>query len=299
MEMNKDNLKKDLCYTSSGTILNRNMTSTGFWVDSALLQNDSVDEIAELFLLNSMIDKNNPESIYAINKYLKYPFTEITALSGNIMYSGLKKIKLEKNYRLDMTLDEVMKRRKSSRKYTGDNVAANHLSTILRASNGVTHYITDGNSIRQQRTCPSGGGLYPVKLYVYVNKIRNLKKGVYVYDPIQDCLYLIQDDSNNLTRFLDLESNNELPNIKETAFILFFIIEQWKSVSKYGSSGLKFAYLEVGEMAQNGHLAAACLGLGSCAYASFSSDLVKDLLKIDGHYENFQHAILFGISAEK
>jgi len=298
MEINNNNLKQAICYTSSGTLLNRNITSTGFLVDSTLLQNDSIDEIADLFLLNSNINKNNCESIYSINKYLNYPFTEITALSGNIVYSGLKKVELEKPYRLDMSLEEVIKRRKSSRNYTGDIAPANYLSTILRASGGITHYIMDGNSIRQQRTCPSGGGLYPIKLYIYVNKLKILHKGIYIYDPIQDCLYLIENNLNKIIQFLDSETNDLLPNLEDASFILFFVTEHWKSLSKYGSSAVKFVHIEIGEMAQNAHLAATCLGLGSCAYASFTAEKVHNLLNIDGAYESFQHAILFGLSGE-
>lgn len=299
MEKSNYKLKSDLCYASSGFILNRNLSSTGFLVDSMFLQNDEIDEIAENYVLNTSIDQDNHELVYSINKYLKYPFTEMTALSGNVIYSGLKKTALEKSYRLDIALEEAIKKRKSSRKYTGDYVPENYLSTILRASSGITHYMTDGESIRQQRTCASGGGLYPVKIYILVNNLRNMKHGVYVYDPLQDCLFNIENNQNELIQFIDNESKNEIVDIKSTTFILFFTIECWKSISKYGSAGLKFAHIEIGEMAQNAHLAAACLGLGACAYASFSVKSVNKILKIDGNYESFQHAIVFGINAEK
>ena len=291
-------IKQDLCFSSSGYLLNRNIASTGFCIDSSFLHNDIVDEQAELFLLNSNIDTENSETVYSINKYLKYPFTEMTALSGSIVYSGLEKVKLEKNYQLEMSLEDSITRRKSSRKYSGDSIPSNYISTILRKSSGITHGLNDGNFLRQQRVCASGGGLYPVKLYLFANKVKKLERAIYIYDPLQDSLFVIEKNSEKLDAFLTSETINEVPNIKECAFIVFFAIESWKSLSKYGSAGLKFAYMEIGEIAQNAHLIATCLGIGSCAYASFTPDAVNHLLKIDGDYESFQHAILFGVNSE-
>jgi SagB-type dehydrogenase family enzyme len=291
-------IKKHLCYAASGYLLNRNISTTGFCVDSVLLQNDTVDEPAEMYLVNSHIDKENPELVYSISKYLRYPLTDMTALSGSIVHTGLEKTALKKSYHLDMSLGEIVKQRKSTRKYSGDFIPENSLSALLRTSSGVTHSSTDGNFTRMQRTYPSGGGLYPVKLYVFANKIRKLNRGIYYYDPLQDALFLMENKTDLLDEFLISQQLSDLPNIRDCAFMIFFTIEGWRSISKYGASGLKFAYIELGEIAQNAHLAATCLGLGSCAYASFTPEAVNQLLHVDGDYESFQHGILFGISAE-
>lgn len=293
----KNDINKALCYASSGYTLNRNITSTGFCIESNLMQNDAQDELAEVYLLNSAIDNTNVETIYSINKYLNYPLTEATSLSSNVVYQGIKKVKLEKSCKLDLNLDEVIRRRQTSRKYTGDYVPINYLSTVLRSSNGITHTVKDCNFERKQRTCPSGGGLYPVKIYVLANKVRNLPKGIYLYDPINDCLFLREEKTNRIDRFLNSQKTSQLPNIIDTSFIIFFTLEAWKSVSKYGAAGLRFAYIELGGIAQNAHLAATALGIGSCAYSSFKTKNVDKILRIDGYFEAFQHAILFGVKS--
>lgn len=295
--LTKKQINLDLCFATSGYTLNRNITSTGFCIESNLMQNDAQDELAELYLLNSDVDELNLEMLYTINKYLNYPVTEMTSLSSSIVYTGLKKLPLEKSYELDLSIDEVINRRHSSRKFTGDYVPSNYISTILRTSNAVSHSVKDGHYIRKQRTCPSGGGLYPVKIYFLANKIRNINKGIYLYDSLNDCIYLIQDDKNKIDDFLLSQRTSPIPNILDSAFILFLTIESWKSVSKYNSSGLRFAYIELGAIAQNAHLASTALGLGSCAYASFKTKDVNQLLQIDGDFESFQHSILFGISS--
>lgn len=293
----KNELNTALCYASSGYTLNRNISATGFCIESSLIQNDAQDELAETYLLNSHIDSTNPETVYTINKYLNYPLTDATSLSTSTVPTGLNKIKLEKNYKLDLSLDEAIKRRKTSRKYTSDAVPINYMSTVLRASNGISHTVKDSYFERKQRTVPSGGGLYPVKIYVLVNKIRKLNKGIYLYDPLKDCLFLIEDKKEMIEAFLFNQSISPLPNIKDSSFIMLFTIESWKSISKYGTAGLRFAYMELGGIAQNAHLAATALGMGSCAYASFRPQDVNKLLRVDGSFESFQLAILFGIDS--
>lgn len=296
----KDFTKRDLCYASSGCLLNRNIASTGFCVDSDFLQNDCIDEQAEMYLLNSKIDANDSERVYTINKYLRYPFTHITALSGITVPTGLEQYDLPRAAHLEMNLDTVIKQRKSNRKFSGDFIPLNYLSAVLRAAQGVTHSMQDNaDFVRTQRSYPSGGGLYPVKLYVFANRVRKLDSGIYHYDPLNNNLLLLEKDPKKMDAFMHEQNMSEFPNIKDTAFVLFFTIESWKSISKYGSAGVKFCYIEVGEISQSAHLSATCLGLASCAYASFDTGAVNQLLNIDGDYESFQHAILFGISSEE
>ncbi|MCW5589439.1 MAG: SagB family peptide dehydrogenase [Legionellales bacterium] len=289
---------QDLCYASTAGLINRNLYSTGVRVDSAMLQNDCIDEISEHFLLNSSIETNELERVYTINKYLTYPFTSLTALSNKTVYTGLIKIDLPKPTTLDLKFDLAVKQRTSIRHYSGDYIPINYLSSVLFASQGVSHISSYENEPdRMQRTYPSGGGLYPVKLYILVNRVKKLERGIYYYNPLAHNLYSINRNQDEINDFLKSESINELPNIEHCSFTLFFTIESWRSMTKYGSAGLRFSYIELGEIAQMAHLASGCLGIGSCAYASFSPERVIQLLKIDGQYESFQHAILHGISA--
>lgn len=293
----KNQMNKTLCYATSGYALNRNLGSTGFCVETGIMQNDIKENLAELFLANTAIDSTDLEAVYSINKYLTYPLTEVTALSATVIPHGMKKIHLNKVYPLDMSLGDAVKRRRSTRKFTGDFVSVDYLHTILQASSGVTHQLTETHFVRNQRTCPSGGGLYPVKVYVLANKTKQLAKGIYYYDPLQTSFYLIEDQATSIEHFFKSHKINELVNISDCAFILFFNLEIWKSTAKYGSAGLRFGYIEIGGMAQNAHLAAEALGIGSCAYASFDPKVVNNLLRIDGQYESFQHAILCGLSS--
>jgi len=298
MDIELSNVKNQIYLAICGNILNRNVTSTGFTLNASFSQNESIGNLAELFWINSNIDQNDIEMVYTINQYLQFPYTEVTALSGYNNFTGFKKVPLSNGYPLELSFGEILKRRRTYRKYTGDKISFDILSTILHASNSITHIMNDGVYPRKQRTCPSGGGLYPIKLYLLINNVKNLSKGIYYYDPLNAGLIEIEKDQHQVKQFLDQESISEFPNIRDSCFILFITMEAWRSVAKYGIAGLRFALMEIGEISQNTYLASASLGIGACPYASFSSKTVNELLKIDGEYENFQHAIIFGVKAE-
>lgn len=293
--LTKKQIVSDLFFASYGYGLNRNLNSTGFCMDSGIMQNDAIEDLSEFFLLNSNIDNTDMESVYHRNRYLQYPFSELTALSSRLGFSGLTPIRLDKEITLDMGLSEVISRRKSSRKYSGDFVPQSYVASILRGCAGTTHTDSHGYFSRKQRTCASGGGLYPIFIYILVNRVRSLDKGIYLYSSAEDGLYEIEKDSKLLQTFIKNQSTNALANLKDCCFMLFFIGLHWRSSAKYSAAGFRFMLIELGEICQNAHLIATALGMGCCDYASLNPTEVKQILKIHGSFQSFQHAALFGI----
>ena len=54
---------------------------------------------------------------------------------------------------------------------------------------------------------------------------------------------------------------------------------------KYGQRGVRYAHIEVGHIAQNIHLEAVALGLGSVAIGAFEEEAVKRVLSLPAEHE--------------
>jgi hypothetical protein len=73
----------------------------------------------------------------------------------------------------------AMGTRRSRRNYTPVPLKEEELSQLLWAAAGVTNEV-HGLPLR---TVPSAGGLYPIEIYVVVNRVHGIEPGVYHYFP--------------------------------------------------------------------------------------------------------------------
>lgn len=277
--------------------------ATGF--RTAALQYEEREKLpncAETFLVNSFLKRNDPEIETSIASYLSDEGIKLISLSGREEVVATELIDLGVGASLDISLGHVLGKRRSSRDFTGDPLSFDSLVTLIRATAGVSAIadttLSNGESVQfQLRTVPSGGGLYPVELYIAVLNTKKLKKGIYRYLPVLD----------KLTEFGQLTELNQLlqsfsgavdlVKSSNASAVFLFIAKPWRSMRKYGHRGLRFVFQEVGGMAQNLHLVVAGLGLGSVDCASFYEDEAHRALKIDGVFQTLIHATLVGVSA--
>ncbi len=176
------------------------------------------------------------------------------------------------------SLWQVLQKRRSVRRYSGQSVSITDLALLLWASQGVTaqagpYYL---------RTAPSAGALYPVETYVVAECVEGVDHGLLHFD----------------VRGFQLERLVSGVRAKEVAaaaldqgFIarasLVFI---WSAVlrrtmSKYGHRGLRYVFMDAGHICQNLVLAAEALGLGACPVAAFYDNELNEILGIDGDEE--------------
>jgi SagB-type dehydrogenase family enzyme len=193
-------------------------------------------------------------------------------------------------------IGDVLVRRRSKRQYTGDAIGADFLATIVRCASGITAEATvelmgGGETTVRFRAAPSGGGLYPVRLYVAALRVTGLERQLYEYDPRRDVLV----HRGGTEVLLDACPVSEhLISIRRAAAIALLVGRPWMSMRKYGPRGLRLLFLEAGAMAQNINLATEALGLGSVDCASFVDDDVHRVLGVDGLHEALLHAVVIG-----
>jgi len=201
-------------------------------------------------------------------------------------YPGAKQIKLPEPVHKGMPVEETIKKRRSLREYSGKPLTLSQLSQLVFAAQGVT-----GKSFGQAlRTAPSAGALYPFEVYLVVNNVDGLKKGLYHYAVTEHALELVKegDFGKKITK---AGLDQEMLGDSGVTFVLTSIFDRVRH--KYGERGYRYAYMESGHISQNISLQAVSLGLGSVTVGAFIDEAVSDLLGIDGVYEAavYLHAV--------
>jgi SagB-type dehydrogenase family enzyme len=144
---------------------------------------------------------------------------------------------------------------------------------------GISQLLWSAQGITQRRwglrTAPSAGALYPLEVYVVVEKVEGLPTGVYRYVPRLHSLELVFDRSVRKQLGRDALSQSAVVDAPATlAFAAVFA----RTTRKYGERGRRYVYMEVGHAAENVYLQATALGLGTVVIGAFDDAAVRDTL---------------------
>ena len=157
------------------------------------------------------------------------------------------------------------------------------LGLLLEAGYGAT---ADG-----RRTVPSGGGLYPLEVYVVAQRVGGVPCGVYRLTTDEPALELVREGSVDSA----LAEATPLPELVAGAAAVLFLAGVFhRSRFKYGLRGYRFTLLEAGHVAQNVVLAAAALRLPALPLGGFWDARVDALLGVDGVDESVLYGIVLG-----
>jgi len=182
---------------------------------------------------------------------------------------------------------EVLQRRRSIRKYSGEPLTKRELSQLLWSSQGI--------SSRSQgfafRTAPSAGALYPVETYLVVNAVTDIEPGVYHYALDRHELDQLQVGDFRLA-IAKAALDQEMAYHANAVFIWTAVFA--RSMWKYQQRAYRYVYLDAGHVAQNVALAAVALELGSCQIAALYDDEVNALIGVDGIEESVLYMTVVG-----
>jgi SagB-type dehydrogenase family enzyme len=183
------------------------------------------------------------------------------------------------------SLDCVLARRRSERASLARPLGLGELSAVLAAS-----YAVGPDS---RRPVPSGGGLYPLELYVIAAVVCGLECGVYHFHPFHSQLNRIGAPPWSAVRAALVDGNI----LDEAAALLVVTAVFPRSQFKYGQRGYRFALLEAGHAVQNALLAAADLGLPALPLGGFYDRRLDEIVGADGLDEASVHAVVLGGAA--
>ena len=182
-------------------------------------------------------------------------------------------------------------RRRSIRRYTRSPLSLKELSLLCFASQGITGEV--GRYLL--RTAPSAGALYPIETYLFVNRVEDLPAGIYHLE-VQDFALerLAEGDFGEALA----EASLSQPQCARAAVVFVWSAIPRRTMSKYGSRGMRYIFMDVAHICQNLLLAAAALGLGACPIGAFFDDEVNELLGLDGEEETVLYLASVGWPAE-
>jgi SagB-type dehydrogenase family enzyme len=189
------------------------------------------------------------------------------------------------------SLGAAIASRYSCRRFLPTPLSLESLSTLLHASYGVlgsTEF--DGEFL--ERPVPSGGGLYPLELYVLAQRIDGLPGGVWHYVPLGHKLEWILSDP--LPRSLSAELFLGQPYLIDCSAIVVITAVVERSLWKYEDRGYRYILFEAGHVAQNLNLSAAALDLSSLNLGGFLDHDVLGLIGADSDTEIALYGIALG-----
>lgn len=169
-----------------------------------------------------------------------------------------------------VSLEKSMSLRRSIRSYKNEPVSIRELSQLLWAGQGVTNE-------RGFRTAPSAGATFPIELYVVVNNVTGLKKGIYHYQIGDHKLKMIDEREveSDLARAALSQSM-----ISDAGVVIIFTAIFERTTRRYGERGIRYVHNEIGHVSQNIHLQVAALNLGTVVIGAYRDEEVEAILNL-------------------
>lgn len=165
-------------------------------------------------------------------------------------------------------LEQAIARRRSRRDFSSKPLTLEQISQLL--------WSAQGEKSKGFRTAPSAGATYPLEVFVVT------EKGLFHYLPAK----------HSLESIIDKDLRSELASaalgqkfIEEAPVTIIFTAHFERTTGHYGQRGIRYVFMEAGHSAQNIHLQAEALGLGSVAVGAFDDDSVRGVLTLPGHLE--------------
>lgn len=168
-----------------------------------------------------------------------------------------------------MSLEKAIAARRSHRDFLPQPLTFEQIGELAWVAQGQ-------DTVSRYRTAPSAGATYPLELFVVSGE------GLFHYLPAKHSLEKLsgQDIRTALTSAAWGQNF-----IEEAPLTLVFAAEFARTTRHYGERGIRYVYMEAGHAAQNIHLQAESLGLGSVAVGAFDDDSVSKVLSLPDHLE--------------
>ncbi len=201
-------------------------------------------------------------------KIIIFFFLLLLTFSGG---ENMEKIKLPApDLKGKISVEEVLKKRRSVRSYKSNPLTLKELAQILWAADGKT---ADWGG----RTAPSAGATYPLEIYVVAGNVEGLKAGLYYYEIDTHSLKLVKE--GDLREELSKAALNQ-SSVRTAPIVIVISGIFERTTGRYGKRGERYVFMEVGHCGQNIHLQAESLGLGTVMIGAFEDEKVKKVLGI-------------------
>lgn len=175
----------------------------------------------------------------------------------------------EPNKSGSMPLEQAIATRRSQRHFLPKSLSLEQIGQLTWAAQGQ-------DSTNRYRTTPSAGATYPLELFVIT------QEGMFHYLPAKHALEKLTDQDLR-SPLASAAWGQEFIGV--APLTLLFAAEFTRTTRRYGERGVRYVYMEAGHAAQNVHLQAEALGLGSVAVGAFDDAAVSNVLSLPQNLE--------------
>jgi len=143
----------------------------------------------------------------------------------------------------------LLAQRHSCRDFAPVEMSLDNASALLAASYGALAPARFGTQMPfLRRTVPSAGGLFPLEVYVFTQRVQRLEDGLYHYDVVGHSLRQLRRENV----FQTLEPMFYTYPFMKDANLVFAIAAVFMRIQKkYGPRGYRYTLIEAGHVAQN------------------------------------------------
>ncbi|WP_375559345.1 SagB/ThcOx family dehydrogenase [Bernardetia sp. OM2101] len=251
---------------------------------------------------NSYSIRSQGEKIAAFNN----PYVNERSSQPFKCYPGYPTIDLSayKDIEFESNFQSLITNRRSVRDFkTSYKVSLYELFVSLYHSYGVTKWakmqgLEEGKEGHLGlRNVPSGGGLYPIEMYVVIFN-GHIPAGLYHFRPDTASLEVLKegDFAEDLLKIVQAEP---YVNMKSASGILITTGVIERLMIKYGERSYRFLMQEAGYVGFLYNLLCESLGLGCCWLGGYHDDNLNEFLGIDGVFETVNNVIAFGSPNEQ
>ncbi len=187
----------------------------------------------------------------------------------------------------DQPLTEIIKKRRSRRKYKEIPLTFAELSYLLYVTQGVQRVVKNNDKpYVTMRTVPSAGARHPFETYLVIFNVESLKPGIYRYLPIEHKLEIVSlemEVSELKQKVVDMTLGQTFA--AECGALFIWSCVPYRAEWRYDISSHKAMLLDAGHICQNLYLACENIDAGACAIAAYDQKKTDKFVGLDGDNE--------------
>lgn len=192
-------------------------------------------------------------------------------------------------------LMKLLESRHSCREFAPREMPLQSLSALLAAGYGaIAPARFSGQTAFLRRTVPSAGGLFPLEMYLFIQRVQGLDDGLYRYDVVAHSLQQLH--CGNLFPALE-PMFYTYAFMKDANLVLAMSASFLRTQKKYGPRGYRYILMEAGHVAQNLSLRAMELGLATLCMGGFVDSQLNALLSLQPLEEGVVYTVAAGFES--
>lgn len=176
---------------------------------------------------------------------------------------------------------DLLRSRKSRRKFSNKVLNLEELSFLLWATQGVHRVVRNGYC--SIRTVPSAGSRHPFETYLIIHRVQEVEAGIYRYSALE----------NRLGYVSSLPPSTKLAEacagqlwITKAAVVFIWTVIPYRTEWRYTEiTSPKIIALDGGHVCQNLYLACEAIQAGTCAVGAYDQTRIDTLIGVDGKEE--------------